>query len=64
MRTNCSSFPTPPAQTSGMPRGASSSNSASGVAVPAWPPARALTQMKPSTPASRAFSAQRRAVTS
>ena len=38
--------------------------SCSGVSVPACPPARLFTQMSPSTPASLAFSAQRRAVTS
>jgi hypothetical protein len=41
-----------------------SGSRAKGLSVPAWPPAPAQTRIRPSTPASMAFSAWRMVVTS
>ena len=53
-----------PAQRSGTPSGPRSSTSCAGERYPAWPPARSLTQRRPSTPPSSAFSAHFRSTTS
>ena len=59
-----SGVPTPPAHTTGSPRSWTSSSTSSTPRGPAWPPARRFTAMSPWTPASTAFWAHFRSVTS